>query len=73
MTRAELLRMCPRPWRVGVSDAGMVLDAEGVVILKAGNHVSDDEAVALAQLVVDWSNEADDGSPNSAPARSASA
>lgn len=56
MTRNQIFKLWPRPWRLHRDHPGSVLDAEGDDVLFIQNN-TDEEATALAKLIVEWSNE----------------
>jgi hypothetical protein len=62
MTREELFSVFPRPWRLSREEIGVVLAADGTEVLTVDTvHICEDEqAIALAKLIIEWSQEADE-------------
>jgi len=62
MTREELFSIWPRPWRLSEEDVGVVLDANGVEVLTVDttNDRADNDVVALAELLVELGNGAEE-------------
>ncbi|HEY1503201.1 MAG TPA: hypothetical protein VGF92_02815 [Stellaceae bacterium] len=60
MTRDELFKVFPRPWRIDQDVAGQILAADGrpVYEIDAASMLFDDERAAVAQLCVEFANEA---------------
>ena len=58
MTREELFSAFPRPWRLDDEEAGAVLCADGFQVLVV-DAVEVDDSIALAELVVDLVNGAE--------------
>ena len=65
MTREELFSAFPRPWKLDKKAPGLVLDAEGkeVCVVDVWNDREDDEVVAMAEVIVELGNAAEDGAP----------
>lgn len=62
MTREELFSVFPRPWRLSEEDVGVVLAADGTEVLTVDsiNSKADVDCIALAELLVDLGNGAEE-------------
>mgnify|MGYP001111765988 CR=1 FL=1 len=62
MTREELFSIWPRPWRLSKRSAGVVLAANGseVFTVDTPNVHDDRDAIALAELLVELGNGAEE-------------
>lgn len=61
MTREELFSVFPRPWRLSEEDVGVVLAADGseVLTVDTTNRREEIDVIALAELLMDLGNEAE--------------
>lgn len=62
MTREELFTAFPRPWRLAEDYPGVVLDAAGrdVLTVDSNGERAYDDVVAMAELLVDLGNGAEE-------------
>lgn len=62
MTREELFSVFPRPWRLCAAETGTVLDARShpVLTVDQNRECTDEDVLALAELITDLVNEADE-------------
>jgi hypothetical protein len=59
VSREDIFKLWPRPWKLSPDRDGIVLDGGGMDVLIVDNecYQSQEAAVALAEMLVEWSNE----------------
>ncbi len=57
MTREDIFKLWPRPWREAPKFPGVVEAADGTVVFTISASAEDDTATAVALFLIEWSQE----------------